>query len=458
MLDRIKNCKILVVGLARSGRAAIKLLANKGAREIVANDKKELEEEELKLLHKTGTNIELVTGSNSPDLVTRDLSMIVKSPGVPPDLDIFKKAYSMGIPVIPEIELAYYFIKSPIIGITGTNGKTTTTMLTATLFQEGGWNRSIAAGNIGLPLCEIAEEVTAGDIVLAELSSFQLEHLEKFRPWVAVILNLTEDHLDYHGTMDNYLLAKSKILENQSFSDMVVLNYDDTRVKTLKNKACGRVLFFSKEKMVPGFCVSGETVGLYWNKQFIEVCPLEELSLKGEHNLENVLAASASAWAGGVDLESISKVLRSFPGVEHRMEKVREIDGVIFINDSKGTNPQAAIKAMQAFPQKKVLIAGGKEKGGDFKEFASQIKKEVKYLILLGETAPRIAEAVKKIGYSSFAQVTSIEEAVRLAWSKADSKEIVLLSPACASWDMFNDFEERGWLFKKIVMTLKENG
>jgi len=454
VLDKIKGRKIMVVGLARSGKAAVKLLAGQGAREIIANDLKE-PGWSLESIQKNGSRVKLVTGGNPPELITPDLSLLVKSPGIPPHLEIFKRARSLGIPVISEIELAYSFIKSPLIGITGTNGKTTTTMLTAALFEEGGWSHVYAAGNIGLPLCEITEGLTPGSLVAAEVSSFQLEDTFRFRPWVAVILNLTEDHLDHHATMKNYISCKSKILENQSLSDVSVFNADDTRVKQLAEKSRGQVIYFSREQVVPGFCISGGTLGLFWQGEFHEVCPLKELSLKGEHNLENALAASAAAWGGGVHLEAIGQVLKSFSGVEHRMETVREMNGVTFINDSKGTNPLSTIKALGAFPQKKVLIAGGKDKEADFSELARHIKKEAKFVVLLGETASRIAGELENTGFTSYEQVKNLEEGVKLAWHKVEPGEIVLLSPACASWDMFKDYEERGLLFKELVLSLK---
>ncbi len=455
MIEKIRGKKILVVGLARSGKAAVKLLAAKEAAEVVANDAREVELQ-LSSSEKKSTGIKLVTGGNPPELVTPDLSLVVKSPGVPARLEMFKRARSMGIDLIAEIELAYPFIKSPIIGITGTNGKTTTTMLAAEMFRHGGWGKSVAAGNIGLPLCDVAEEVSPGDVVVAELSSFQLDDIVSFRPWISVILNLTEDHLDYHGGMESYVRAKSKILKNQTLSDTAIFNADDPRVSRLQDKACTRVLFFSRRQLVPGFCVSDGWVGLYWKGSFHRVCPRGELSLKGEHNLENSLAASAAAWAGGVDLEAVGRVLRNFKGVEHRLEVVREIGGVTFINDSKGTNPEASIKALTAHPQKKILIAGGKDKGGEFTTLARYIKEEVKFLVLLGETAPLIAKTVESCGFKAWQGVKDLEEAVELAWQKADPGDLVLLSPACASWDMFKDYEERGQVFKELVMSLKE--
>ncbi len=455
MLEKIKNKKVLVVGLARSGKAAVKLLAAKGAREIVANDLNERTSLDLSYGERKGACIKLVTGGHPPGIVTGDLELVVKSPGVPYHLDIFKEVQSRGIPVISEIELAYPYIKSPVVGITGTNGKTTTTMLTAEMYREGGWGNSVAAGNIGLPLCEVAEKTGEGEMVVAELSSFQLGDIENFRPWVAAILNLTEDHMDYHGTMEDYVAAKSNILVNQTASDVAVFNADDRLVEPLAEKAAGQVVWFSRQKKVPGFCLFRGIVGLNWNGKFQEACPLEELSLKGEHNLENALAASAAAWAGGVDLEAVGRVLRNFKGVEHRLELVEEISGVTFINDSKATNPEAAVKAITSFSGPRILIAGGKDKGADYSFLAKYIKEEIKFLVVLGETAPRIIAAVGGVNFSAYREVGDLREAVQIAWENSSPGDVVLLSPACASWDMFEDYEQRGRMFKEAVFSLK---
>jgi len=457
VIERIRNQKVLVVGLARSGRAAVKLLAGKGAKEIIANDADENIDWQPGAKETNRSSIRLVTGGNPPELVNGTVSLVVKSPGIPSSLELFEKARRNGVPLISEIELAYPFIKSPIVGITGTNGKTTTTMFVAEMFQQGGWGKSVAAGNIGLPLCDVAGKTSEGEVIAAELSSFQLDDIEHFRPWVAVLLNITEDHLNYHGDMESYINAKSKIFVNQTASDMAVFNADDARVSGLASRTAGKVIWFSRNKLVPGFCLSRGAVGLNWKGEFYPVCPLEELSLKGEHNLENALAASAAAWAGGVDLESIGRVLHEFQGVEHRLEHVAETGGVTFVNDSKATNPEAAIKALTAFPGKKILIAGGMDKGGDFSSMADHVKEEVKFLVLLGETAPRIAEAVEKEGFDRWCRVGSLEEAVEAARENASPGEVVLLSPACASWDMFEDYEQRGRVFKEAVLSIKEN-
>ncbi len=455
MQELIKGQRVLVVGLARSGIAAVKLLAHQGAREIIANDYKKMENI-TELENIKDVPVTLVTGGHPLELLDQNVALLVKSPGVPPNLDIFQRARSLGIPVISEIELAYSFLRSPLLGVTGTNGKTTTTMLLGEMLKRGGWGNAPVAGNIGLPLCSITEKVTSGDAVAAELSSFQLDDVKDFRPWVGMILNLSEDHVDYHGSVEEYHNAKSKIMMNQSLSDTAVFNADDSKVKPMAEKARGKVLFFSKNKKLPGFCVFQKWVGLFWKGTFSKVCPWDELSLKGEHNLENALAASTAAWSGGVDLESIGWVLRNFSGVEHRLEEVREIGGVKFVNDSKGTNPEAAGKALTSFPEKKVLIAGGKDKGGDFEQLAGQIaQEEIKFLILLGETAPLIAREVEKKGFNDYEQVESLEAGVRKAWERASPGDVVLLSPACASWDMFTDFEERGRLFKEVDWSLE---
>ena len=458
LLEEIRGRQVVVVGLARSGVAAARLLVKLGAARVVVNDHKRAEalRQELALLPKSPV-LEPVLGGNDPALIGPGVSLVIKSPGVPPDLGMLQRAASMEIPVLSEIELAYAFIKAPIVGITGTNGKTTTTALTAAILKEARFHQVFAAGNIGWPLCDLVGKVEATGIVVAELSSFQLENIRSFRPAVAVVLNFSQDHLNYHGSLENYFAAKARILENQGPGDFAVLNAADGAVAELQYRAPGPLLWFGSGKRVPGVGVEEGWVYLYSpTGERQAVCPVEEIALPGEHNLENALAASAAAWAAGAEAEAIGRTLRRFKAIEHRLEFVASVQGVDFINDSKGTNPEATIKALRAFPgRRKLLIAGGKDKGSDFRDLARVIKEEVDFLVVLGETADRIIREVEEAGFGAYRKVGSLEEAVEEAWRRSRAGDLVLLSPACASWDMFSSYEERGNRFKELVRQIK---
>ncbi len=458
MIDLIKNRNVLVVGMARSGIAATRLLAESGAAKIMVTDHKKPEEllEESAQLARYPT-VEVVAGGNPPELVSADLAMIIKSPGVPPSLELFRRAEAMDVPVFSEIELAYAFIRAPLIGVTGTNGKTTTTALITAMLKEARFNPVVSAGNIGNPLSAAVSEINAQGAIVAELSSFQLENIKDFRPSVAVFLNFSADHLDYHGHIDQYFEAKARILENQSTGDLAVLNAADERVASLSERVGGRVLWFAGAPVKHGVGLEKGWINIYHEgADPVAVCRCEDIMLHGAHNLENALAATAAAWAAGVDRRSIARALRSFRAIEHRLEHVAALGGVDYINDSKGTNPGAAIKALRSFPGRNILlIAGGKDKGGDFSELAAEIKDEVRMLFLYGETRGLIADAVDKADFKAYRTVLSLEEAVEQAAGEALPGDVVLLSPACASWDMFRDYEERGDLFKALVFRLK---
>ncbi len=458
MLDMIKNKEILVIGLARSGLAAVRLLAEMGAARIIAADRKQADQlrDEAAGLSRYAA-VEVVTGGTPPELVTSGISMIIKSPGVPPDLEIFARAEKEEVPVYSEVELAYAFLKAPLIGVTGTNGKTTTTSLIAAMLKEARFDPVASAGNIGNPLCGLVGEVNAQGFIVAELSSFQLENINKFRPLVAVFLNFAEDHMDYHKSIDKYFAAKARIVENQLAGDYVVLNASDKKVASLAERCKSRVLWFSANPVVRGIGVTGDRVTIFNpGCDPVTICHVEEISLPGEHNLENILAASAAAWAAGADREAIAAVLRSFQAIEHRLEYVATIDGVDYINDSKGTNPGSTIKALQSFPgRSKVLIAGGKDKGADFSELAEVVVSEVDNLILYGETRDILARAVQEAGFENYHIAAGLEDAVMHAHRLSEPEDIVLLSPACASWDMFPSYEVRGDRFKNLVHALK---
>lgn len=457
MLEKIRDREVLIVGLARSGLAAARLAAQLGARRIIVSDSKPAEAlaDELAALARIPRTAAVTGRQQGPELITTALSVVIKSPGVPPHLELFRQAAAQGIPVLSEIELAYASMRAPVVGITGTNGKTTTTMLVAAILREARFDPVIAAGNIGLPLSEAALQAGLGGVVAAELSSFQLEDIADFRTGVAVFLNFEPDHLDYHGTLERYFDAKSRILENQQAGDYAVLNAADPAVAALAERVQGELIWFRPGVLKQGFGVrQGELVHFHARGETV-ILAQKEIALPGEHNLENALAATAAAWAAGADLFSAATVLRTFRGIEHRVERVVIVDGVEYVNDSKGTNPGATRRALRSFPGRpKILIAGGKDKGADFASLAGAIRAEARLLILLGETAPQIAAAADRAGFSAYTRVADLEEAVAVAARQARRGDVVLLSPACASWDMFKDYEARGRLFKALVHAL----
>ncbi|MDN5293529.1 MAG: UDP-N-acetylmuramoylalanine--D-glutamate ligase [Eubacteriales bacterium] len=446
--------KALVVGAAKSGIAAALFLRQKGVEVTLCDIKTAAELEESLKEYDLG-GVELFAGGYPP-VKGKAFDLVVMSPGVPLTVPPVKEAREEGIPVISELELAYRYARAPIVAVTGTNGKTTTTSLIGELMKTV-FPRVLVGGNIGRPLVTEVEEYGPEDVIVAEVSSFQLETTDQFRPRVAVILNITPDHLDRHGTMEGYREAKARIFARQEREDFTVLNYDDPLVRPFAERTRGEVIFFSRRhKLEKGVFVAEDTIFVRACEREERVLPAAQLKIRGSHNLENALAATAAAWAMGVPVAEIARVLREFKGVAHRMEPVAEIDGVLYVNDSKGTNPDAAIKALDSYFEPIVLIAGGRNKGSSFAEFARKIKEKVRFLILIGEAAPEIKEAVLATGFTSIVEAGSLEEAVALARKEARPGEVVLLSPACASWDMFKNYEERGDLFRQAVLSLQE--
>ncbi|MBT9172340.1 MAG: UDP-N-acetylmuramoylalanine--D-glutamate ligase [Syntrophomonadaceae bacterium] len=447
--------KTVVIGLARSGTAAARLLLTAGA-EVIINDRCGESEisAELRLLENR-ERVRFVLGEHPAEIVTPETYLVVKNPGVPSDLPPLQRAAELGVPVICEVELASWYIEAPIFAITGTNGKTTTTALTGECFKLSG-RRTFVAGNIGLPLSAIAAEVCADDVVVAELSSFQLEGVIHFRPKVSAILNITPDHLDRHGTFAAYRDAKAKIFANQERSDAVVLNADDAETLALARRSPAVTYFFSRRQEVEkGAFVRDGKVVLKDERGEAVVCAILEIAIPGPHNLENALAASLIAWLGGTSPAVIGRALRNFRGVPHRLEFVGSINGVDFVNDSKGTNPDASIKALQALPRPKVLIAGGYDKGASFTEFAESVSKYASYVVIIGQVAARLAEALRSAGFHCYDFASGMTEAVKKAYQAARPGDVVLLSPACASWDMFSNYEERGEQFRYAVQILE---
>ena len=443
--------KVLIIGAARSGLAAAAFLAQKGEEVIVTDTNLKAQKESEEALK--NYEIRYIWGKQ-PDIDELAVDMIVVSPGVPLSIAPIRRAKELGIKVIGEVELAYLNAKAPIVAITGTNGKTTTTTLVGEIFKAAGWECGVG-GNIGVSLLEESEKISDAGVLVAEISSFQLESTEKFKPKAAAILNLTPDHLDRHGDMQGYLAAKAKIFAMQDENDFLVLNYEDEYLRPLAEKCQSQVLFFSAKHILKnGVYVEDKMIKIAFKGKISQVCPPEEIRIKGAHNLENALAAVALCFALGVDEQVIAQVLRDFKGVEHRLEPVRELDGVLYINDSKGTNPDSTSKALVAYDRPLILIAGGKNKGLSFLPLAKLIKERVKGVVLVGMAKNDIKAALDEVGFSNYVLVDKFEETVEAAKKMADEGDIVLLSPACTSWDMFKSFEERGELFKKLVNAL----
>jgi len=449
----ISGKRFLVIGAARSGKAVVEFLI-KHRSLVYLNDLKKRDElckETLVTLEKAG--VQLILGKHANvDKIQPDY--LIVSPGVPFTIPPLVEAKKLGIPVWSEIELASKNTQAPLVAVTGTNGKTTTTALLGQIFADSG-RKVFVGGNIGFPFISEAENLTSEDVAVLEVSSFQLETTEGFQPQIAVILNITPDHLDRHDTYEGYLEAKKKVFLNQKGNDCLIINYDNPETRDLAKSAKGRVLFFSRQHILnEGFYVCDGWMVFKHEGQITRFIKTEELGIKGSHNLENALAAVAAGWLMGVSVESLAHSLKTFPGVPHRLEPVITYQGVTYINDSKGTNPDASIKALEAYEQPIVLLAGGKSKGSDFLPFAEKIKERVKELVLLGQSALEIEEALKKVGYSRYRHAASLPEAVKLASQLAEEGDIVLLSPACASFDMFDNYEHRGDIFKKLVQQL----
>ncbi|WP_195538993.1 UDP-N-acetylmuramoyl-L-alanine--D-glutamate ligase [Eubacterium maltosivorans] len=455
--------KILVIGAARSGVAVSKLLMDNGKAVVLTDNRPEdvvLAEfpqvrETLAELEEKG--IETVFGRQIDTGVINEIDRVVTSPGVPLTIPIIAEAYRCGVPVIGEAELAYCMTKAPFVAITGTNGKTTTTTLTGEIFKNSG-RKTYTVGNIGDPISNYVMEAAPEDVFVTEISAFQLETINKFRPAASAILNLSPDHMDRYGTMENYIAAKARIFENQRGEDFLVLNADDEQVCELGRQAQCRKYYFSLDKKVAqGAYAMDGGIFINDNESVIPICRIEEMGIKGPHNVQNALAATVLAYFMGVDVVSIAETLKSFGGVEHRQEFVANIGGVDYINDSKGTNTNAAIVALNAMTKPVILIAGGYDKKEDYGEFIEVVRKKVKRMVLVGATASQIEETAESQGYYNTVRVGDYDEAVKVASECAAPGDVVLLSPACASWDMFDNFEIRGQVFKDLVKRIGSN-
>ena len=451
----VKNKKVLVFGLGISGIGAGKILEAHGADVVLYDGNQKLTEEKVRKQLGEDSNAKIVIGE-FPEEILENLDMTVLSPGVPTDLPVIEKMRKQGVTVIGEVELAYQYGKGDVLAITGTNGKTTTTTLLGEIMKNYQDNVYVV-GNIGTPYTTAASLMTDDTITVAEMSSFQLESIVDFRPRVSAILNFTPDHLNRHHTMEAYIRAKMNIAKNQTPEDICVLNYEDEETRKMADEFQASVLFFSsKHKLEQGIYLDGEDI-VYKpekEKEGTVICKTGELQILGVHNYENVMAAVAMAAAYGVDLDVIRKSVLAFKGVEHRIEYVAEKNGVVYYNDSKGTNPDAAIKGIQAMNRPTILIGGGYDKQSDFHEWIQSFDGKVRYLVLIGATKEQIQKEAAECGFHDCILKDTFEEALDTCVELARPGDAVLLSPACASWGMFPNYEVRGEEFKKYVNAL----
>src|SRR5262245_4917694 len=448
---RLAGKTVSVVGLARSGVAAARLIHRVGGH-VLASDAAERGalSPEARALERDG--LALWVGGH-PDEAFAGAELVVVSPGVPLTHPALVRVRARGVPIIGELELAWRAMEADVIAITGTNGKTTTTALTGELLRAQ-VRPVLVGGNIGTPLSEDALDFPADGIVVAESSSFQLESTALFRPRVAAVLNITPDHLDRHGSFERYVEAKARILANQTEADCAVLNADDPRAAALAARARGRVLWFSRHRQeIPGVFIDKGWIAARLNGHIERICPVSEVGLRGSHNLENVLAATACVLWTGMAPEAIRRGIAAFRGVAHRIEHVRTDEGVAYYNDSKGTNVDSTIKALESFTEPVVLIAGGKGKGQDFAPLGEVARGRVRHAVLIGVDRAQLRGPLARAG-AVVEEVLTMEAAVRAARAAARPGDVVLLSPACASFDMFNNFEHRGDVFKAAVMRL----
>ncbi len=450
----LKGKNVLVLGLGISGISTVKALNKLGAN-IIASDLRTEEELRENISQIKDLKLELFLGTN--DVPLDNIDLLVKSPGIPLEIDIIKRANERGIPVFTDLELAYRINPAAnFVVITGTNGKTTTTTLVGEFFKKAGYKTHVV-GNIGVGLLWNVVNAGEEDIFVVEASSFQLESTLKFKPRVSLILNITPDHLNWHHTFESYVNAKKKIFLNQGAGQYTILNYDDNLLRQMEGDVNSNLIWFSVDNSLSkGICIENGCVVIRDGDRTYQVIETKDIKILGKHNLENALASVSIGWIMGLDIEIMKDVLSEFPGVEHRIEYVDTIEGVSFYNDSKGTNPDASIKAIEAVNSPIILIAGGQDKGSDFKDFILSFKGKVKALVLLGETREKIKNTAIKLGFNNIYIVNNMEEAVYKSYEIADKGDNVLLSPACSSWDMYPSFEVRGEDFKEAVYSLKE--
>ena len=449
----LQGKKVLVFGSGKSGIGAADLLEQTGATPVIYDGNEKIDKEAVlhKIPHHSRTE---VYAGKLPKEVQDSLDLVVLSPGVPTDIPMVRAFYEQGLPVWGEVELAYRTGKGRVLAITGTNGKTTTTALLGKIMKDAE-DSVFVVGNIGTPYTSKALEMKDNTTTVAEISSFQLETIEEFAPAVSAILNITEDHLNRHHTMEEYIRVKELIVKNQTADNYCVLNYEDPVLREFGKNIVPKTVYFSSERVLEqGIYLDGDQIILKTEKEEIPVVRTGELKLLGKHNFENVMAAVAMAYYAGVSIDSIRRSICEFTAVEHRIEYVTEKNGVAYYNDSKGTNPDAAIKGIQAMNRPTLLIGGGYDKGSSYDEWLNAFDGKVRYLVLIGQTRDKIREAAERLDVCPCILCENLEEAVKICAEKAEPGDAVLLSPACASWGQFDNYEQRGDMFKEYVRNL----
>lgn len=447
-VDYFNGKRIVVLGLAKSGLAAGTLLHKLGA-QVVVNDQKPLAEN-IQALELQQLGVEVICGGHPLEILDGKIDLVVKNPGIPYSNPLIQKAIEKGISVVTELEIASIISEAEMIAITGSNGKTTTTTLIYEMLKDSE-RVPLIAGNIGTVACEVAEKATEENILVTEVSSFQLMGTEQFHPKIAVLLNLFDAHLDYHGTRKEYGLAKAKIFRNLTNGDFCVINEDDAEVMMLAKEAIGQKVTFSVKKQVENGAYINDGYVYYQDEKIISI---EDIVLPGAHNLENIVAAICAAKLAGATTKRIVEVLSTFNGVKHRTQFVTALNDRKFYNDSKATNMLATKVAVSAFDQPVILLAGGLDRGNEFDELIPTLEK-VKGVVLYGETAAKLEKAALKAGLTFIEIVNNVTEAVNKAYEHSDRGDVILLSPACASWDQFKTFEERGENFIEAVSKLE---
>ena len=446
----LKGQKVLVVGSGKSGIGAARLLGKAGALPVLFDSNEKLDMTELR--EKTGDvpGLEIVLGELDEEK-KKEIGLVVISPGVPIDAPMLEEYRSKNIPIWGEIELAYAFAQGNVIAITGTNGKTTTTTLVGQIMKAY-FDSVYVVGNIGNPYTDIALQTKPETVTVAEISSFQLETVHTFHPRVSAILNITPDHLNRHHTMECYVATKEKVAQNQTAEDTCVLNYEDAYTREFGNRCPAKVIFFSsRRKLEEGVYLDGEEIVLSEGGKELRLMNIHDMNLVGMCNVENVMAAIAISRAMNVPMEMILNTIREFKAVEHRIEFVATKNGVDYYNDSKGTNPDAAIKGIRAMSKPTVLIGGGYDKQSEYDEWIEAFEGKVKAFVMIGQTREKIAECARKHGISNIILADTFEEAFAICVKQAQPGDAVLLSPACASWGMFPNYEVRGKMFKELV-------
>ena len=449
--------RVTVFGLGRSGRAVADLLLDLGALVTIVEEHTSQDVEAVSVEY--GLRGARVFRGDEVIEGLRDLDLLVVSPGVSKDHRLLQEIIQRDIPIIGEIELAGWFLRAPIIAVTGTNGKSTTVRLIGSILQQSG-KRAFVGGNLGIPLCEAVSKpmhpspMQDYEYIVAEVSSFQLETIHRFKPWIAALLNVTPDHLDRHPTQEDYRAAKQRIFENQTIQDWALINVDDPVVRTMALSVRSGVWEFSlTQKVQQGvYLEGGDILARMHGKEFF-IVSRDALPMRGDHNVANAMAAMSVGLLCGCSIDDMVRALQATPTFEHALEVVREWQGITFVNDSKGTNVDATLKALHSFEEPLVLILGGKDKGGDFSQLADSIKRQVKGVVVIGEATPKILQALDQI--KPVTPAASLADAVSQAVAFASKGDVVLFSPACASFDMFRNYHHRGLEFKRVVGELQ---